>query len=594
MGKRDVDVTLKGKDQTGPALNSAGAGVTSFGKRVTDLLNPVNLLKGGLAALSVGGFGALAKKAVESANESEAAWSRVESAVGNAGLTFGRFRGELDDVFASIQQTTRYSDDQAADAFATLMSITQDYTGSLKNLSLATNIAAAKKIDLATAAELVGKAAIGETGALKKQGIVIKEGADAIAELGKRFNGFAERDAATMQGQLLQVANAWDNVLESMGRALLGMTGAQSTTSGLSGKLNELSKWIDENRTSLNEVGQSLAYIVEQFTSLVNMPIMAAQGFGEVGGVLGHAYYAATNWMRSKESKVDLHAEDAGDSDYYKALGQIRARRERAKRLELEAQKQRLDDAKAQAQWEKDSKEGLAQQDKRFGRLQGDLAGEAKPKVGLTHGTPGADPTLRDATLADAHASAGAIAEVIDTAQIDKATQSVFSLRDAIDSVATGSLRAMADTWEEAVVSIVSGSDKAGAAIGKAIRKGVGAGMMAEGRQNLLSSAAIAIKGLFNPVDWGRAAKLFGIGTAQITTGALFMGGGGGGGGGYSGGGGVGSSGFSSQQREVAGKGDMTLVIEGGVLDMSDPRQERAFVDALESVTGRRVIVLGG
>lgn len=597
MGKRDVDVTIKGKNQASGAFTAAGGDVASFGKRILGLLNPINLLKGGLASLGVLGFGALAKKSVEAAAEADAAWGRVESAVGNAGITFGRVRGDLDELFTSIQKTTRFSDDQAADAFSTLMSITQDYTGSVRNLTLATDIAAAKKIDLKAAAELVGKAMIGETGALKKQGIVIDENADAIAELGKRFTGFAERDASTLQGQLVQVANAWDNVLESMGRALSGMSGGSSVTGQLTETLNALGVWIDENRSNVDALGQSLAYVLEQLGQIPKAVVMAGEGFGEVGSILTRTYYQATNWMRSDASKVNLKAEDAGDADYYKALGRIRARRERTKREEIaasEAQKTRTKQEReaaeaAQKQRLKDAKD----QEKQFAKLQDDLKGETMPKVGISLGE-GKPITLREATLGDAQASAGALAEAIDTAQMDKATQSVFDLRDAIDEVATGSLRNMVDTWAEATEAIVSGSDSVGNAIGKAIRRGVGSAMMAQGKKNLLEASAIAIEGLYNPVDWARAAKLFGIGTAQIATGSLFAGGGGGGGGSAGGSGapgGIGPGGFQQQRDELDREGEGVIVIEGDpYLDMSNPRIEDALAGAINKLGKKRVL----
>ena len=42
------------------------------------------------------------------------------------------------------------------------------------------------------------------------------------------------------------------------------------------------------------------------------------------------------------------------------------------------------------------------------------------------------------------------------------------------------------------------------------------------------------------------------------------------------------------------GCGEATLIIEGGLLDMSDPRQSDALARALESLSGRRVTIVGG
>jgi hypothetical protein len=124
-----------------------------------------------------------------------------------------------------MQQTTRYSDDDAASAFANLVNISGDYTGSLKNLSLAADVAAAKQMDIQDAATLVGKVMAGETGMLKRYGIVVAENADAMQALRDKFTGFAEKDAGTLEGRIHSIANAWDNVKEAVGRALVGDAG---------------------------------------------------------------------------------------------------------------------------------------------------------------------------------------------------------------------------------------------------------------------------------------------------------------------------------------------------------------------------------
>lgn len=573
MGKRDVDVTVRGKNETKGAFKDAGSDVEGFGKRIMGLLNPVNLLKGGLASLGVLGFGALAKKSVEAASESEAAWARVESAVENAGLTFANFRGELDAVFASIQKTTRYSDDAAADAFAALMSITQDYTGSVKNLTLATNIAAAKKIDLVSAAELVGKAAIGETAALKKQGIVIKEGSDAIAELSKRFNGFAERDAESMQGQLLQVANAWDNVLESMGRAILGMGGAGETTNKLTDSLNSFATWVDENKDNLAAVRDLLL---------------------EIAGAIGTIGAFALKPMLKKDGQLfapgthlgDLFGAQSRNSGAGRSWGDAEVNAERQRRAEIAAaERARKDQAFRDAQAEITKK---AMAGKKFsagtgGSQKYDREGEdiLLRAAGFDTMTAGKSEEFRiDPKMLEE------IAKGVDTVKV-----SFDDLGMSIDNVKTGAIMAFADTWGEAVESIVTGSSKAGAAIGKAIRKGIGGAMIAEGKSNLLSAAAMAVKGLFNPIDWGRAAKLFGIGTAQIATGSLFAGGGGGGGSG--GAGGIGAGGFAQQQNEVGGRGGgFTFIIDGKEFNTADPRVEEALAAALRDVLGRNVVII--
>jgi hypothetical protein len=95
-----------------------------------------------------------------------------------------------------------------------------------------------------------------------------------------------------------------------------------------------------------------------------------------------------------------------------------------------------------------------------------------------------------------------------------------------------------------------------------------------------------------NPVALGAAAEHFAAAAAFAAIGKA-AGGGGGKGGGAGGGGGAG---FREQQRGAIGegRGEATLIIEGGLLDMNDPRQEESFRNALEELSGRNVIVQSG
>lgn len=257
---RPVDVTIQGKDNTKPAVDSAEKRFATFGERVkSSILNPLNVVKGVVATVIASSVASFARASVESAAAADAAWGRVEQSVRNVGANFDVVRGSLDRVFTRIQETTRFSDDDAADAFATLVRMSGDYTGSLQQLSLVTDVAAAKKMDLASAAELVGKVMAGEEGGLKRVGVVLREGESGMEGLRRQFTGFAERDAGTLQGQLARIANAWDNVKEAVGRALTSVDDTGKTTNVVAEGLNNLGKWIDDNRSGIQELVQSLA-----------------------------------------------------------------------------------------------------------------------------------------------------------------------------------------------------------------------------------------------------------------------------------------------------------------------------------------------
>lgn len=590
MAKRDVDVTIKGKNETRKAFREVEQGAEGLGGRFGKLLNPINALKGAIAGLSAMMVGRFLADTVKSASEADAAWGRVESAVTNAGISFNLVRKDLDGLFLSIQKTTRYSDDAAADAFASLLSISNDYAGSLKNLTLVTDLAAAKKIDLKIASELVGKAMIGETGTLSRYGIIVKEGTDALEIMRDRFQGFANRDAKTMQGQLERVANAWDNVKESIGNALLGFDGAESSTGALTARLGEMSVWIDQNKSNLQDTLTVLTDILTALGKFANLTIVkplaavrrAATGDLREDRLLGLIVGTmARQQVRAEGGNPDL--EDVGDLAYIRALEKIRKRRE------TEVAKQVAANTQATYQSPISDAERKAQ-DRAFEKLMQDIPTASTLRAqqrnqGLLGPDTGLKPLTDDVIGPMIPTLEGA------TEQIDVMTGSLGAFRDTLVDIGQNTVGTFASTWGDAVASIVTGAEKGGGAILKAFRKATGGSLMSEGQKWLYEAGAIAIKGFYNPVDWGRAAQLFGLGTAAIGAGAAIAGGGSGGGGA---GAGLSGAGFSQQQREMSeSRGTGTIQVIGGLLNMNDPRQRDALGDAINTLTGLRVIFRG-
>lgn len=282
MAPRQVDVTIKGKNETGPAFRGVEANAKGLQGSIASLLNPVNLLKGAIAGLGLATLVNFFKSSIASAGEAEAAWTRATSALANAGVEASIVRPEIEAMAVAIQKSTRFSDDAATDSFATLVGISKDYAESLKNVSLAANIAAAKKIDLADASKLVGKAMVGETGALARYGIVLDKNSDAITELRSRFAGFAEADGATLQGRLHQIANAWDNVLEATGRAITGTSKTSDSANVLADTLNKLGEWVDQNSGAIKEF---IDDVVELTTELGHLAVKLGKLLTLGGGV---------------------------------------------------------------------------------------------------------------------------------------------------------------------------------------------------------------------------------------------------------------------------------------------------------------------
>lgn len=174
---------------------------------------------------------------------------------------------------------------------------------------------------------------------------------------------------------------------------------------------------------------------------------------------------------------------------------------------------------------------------------------------------------------------AGSLYDALDAGQ---------GLSDLLTNMTTSTIRGFGSAVEGAFKSFASGSVTAGQAFKAAmlgalasVARGFGDFFMAKA----VASFAEAIT--FNPAAGGAAAEYIAAATAMYALAGLA-------GAASSGGGGGGAYSTAGQLAGAAQQGEATLIIEGGLLDMSDPRQSAAFSRALSNVSGRRVTVRGG
>mgnify|MGYP001765298927 CR=1 FL=1 len=211
------------------AIKSAGGGIDSIGSGARS--SSVGLMAFGGSALAVAGSVAAvvysAKQFVSAAIESEDNVSRLNVALKQTGLYSDTTSKKFQELASAIQETTVYSDDQAMSLMSTLQNIGQ-FTE--KGLELATKasieLASAMKIDLNTAAMLVGKAAIGNVESFKRYGIEIRKGktdsetfANTLEEL-SRLGGSSKAELETLGGASRYLGNQLGELAETAGFAI--------------------------------------------------------------------------------------------------------------------------------------------------------------------------------------------------------------------------------------------------------------------------------------------------------------------------------------------------------------------------------------
>jgi len=120
---------------------------------------------------------------IKEATASEAVWASLAAAVTRSGTAWDSVSAATHNALLEMQKTTTYSDEQLAAALERLMTFGLSYDQAMQALGKSIDLAAAKHMDLTSAATLVGKAMDGNTAILKRYGVDIATSKDAAAAL---------------------------------------------------------------------------------------------------------------------------------------------------------------------------------------------------------------------------------------------------------------------------------------------------------------------------------------------------------------------------------------------------------------------------
>lgn len=245
LGQRLVEVILKARDETAAVFKKTEDAIGGFGGRASAILKGVG------AAVAAIGIGKFFKDSVEEAAQAEVGMVRLGVAVDNAGGNFKKLRPALEDAVDGVRRLTTFTDDDLRAALTNLITLTGDTRGSMENLGLTADLAAFKQIGLSEASDIVAKAMNGNTTALNKMGIEGKDAATVLENLRKTVGGFAEGEAKTFSGSLLNLKNGWGEFKEAVGNAIIGTGEAGGAIGKLSGVLAGLEAWVVKNQVAI-------------------------------------------------------------------------------------------------------------------------------------------------------------------------------------------------------------------------------------------------------------------------------------------------------------------------------------------------------
>ncbi len=156
--------------------------------------------------------------------------------------------------------------------------------------------------------------------------------------------------------------------------------------------------------------------------------------------------------------------------------------------------------------------------------------------------------------------------------------------------IGIGFLEGFGDAVEAAFAAFADGSITASQAFKKSMLGAIASVARAQGQLFLAKAAGALGEGfLGNPAGFAAAAKFTAAASLMFALAGRI-------------GGGLAASGkgpgagtpFQQRDRLEGSRGEATIIIKGGLLDMSDPRQAAALANAINQLESRRVIIKGG
>jgi len=208
------------------------------------------------SAVAFAAVGAAIGLSVREAASAELGMVGFASSVRNTGEDADELSERLNTVAADLQRLTGITSGEYVNAATRMTDITGDASSSIENLSLVADLAVARKIDLASAADMVAKAMLGEVGMLSRllpgldeQILSLGENADKGEVAGiifdrlAQFQGRAADSADTASGSMNILKGEISQTTENIGNAFLPAVRTATVA------LTELSKSVgDSNR----------------------------------------------------------------------------------------------------------------------------------------------------------------------------------------------------------------------------------------------------------------------------------------------------------------------------------------------------------
>jgi hypothetical protein len=366
MAQSNIDIKILAEFLGKNAFKQADTAVGKLNKSVKSLGASFGIAFGGAA------LGVAIKKTIRDFADAERETQQLTNTVKNLGLAFAA--PEVDAYVQKIGKLYGVTGDQAVPALQALLTATGSVSRSTKIMNVALDLAASRNADVASVAQDLANAYVGNTKGLNQYrlGLTKAELAamsfdEILEKIGSQTLGSADEAAKTLSGQLAILAEVSNQAKERIGGGLVQALGGLGGENGAGGA----AKNIENLSIKLTNAITGFGYLVQEVK--IAQPILVGAGIA-IGlawapwltaiGVAAVAIGAIGNAMRKSTPQRSINTgklffPSGGDGGYKERLAAEKkaeaAAAARAKKLEAlskaseKAQKDSLKLAKAKA-----------------------------------------------------------------------------------------------------------------------------------------------------------------------------------------------------------------------------------------------------
>ena len=235
----------------------------------------------------------MAKESIHAYHEQELAVHELTTAMVSQGVFTEELKNKYIGMAEALQKTTAFNDEQIISAQAVIQSYIghREVTEELTQATL--DFAAAKKMDLASAAEVVGKSIGSSTNALSRYGVEITDSTDKTERMAGVISGITQKWDGQSEAQIRglgvmgQASKSWGEFLETVGQRLAPVVEYASqklivlfdTMNNIIKPSNEASISVQQLRSKIYELNESIGELESKKEG--------AHGIGMFGNFLG-------------------------------------------------------------------------------------------------------------------------------------------------------------------------------------------------------------------------------------------------------------------------------------------------------------------